>query len=51
MLNKGVDQVLFNDGVAWGIQIGDEVKCAEKLKYEIISPVLYREFSLFFQFI
>ena len=25
MLNKGVDEVLFKDGVAWGIQIGNEV--------------------------
>ena len=26
MLNKGVDEVLFKDGVAWGIQTGNEVQ-------------------------
>ena len=25
MLNKGVDEVLFKDGVAWGIKTGNEV--------------------------
>ena len=26
MLNKGVDEVLFKDGVAWGIKTGNEVR-------------------------
>lgn len=41
MLNKGVDEVLFKDGVAWGIKTGNEVSRERKISPHTRTQVRY----------
>ena len=41
MLNKGVDEVLFKDGVAWGIKTGNEV--SHGMHVSVFEHVYVRE--------